>query len=252
VYHRAQATSSRQGHGLMSSRRWCSATTTLTGIFPPTKSISPTKDRSGVISKYSRPLTWFACIRIGKAATSVEGASADTDSATLSRYVSSAFFMETWLTEQKILRDTNAETVRDSSFDASIGTNFSWKEFVAQEELIRYDSSVTHRIRSLPNRTFLWIFLLDTCFVIFNNLPPRMVIRELQLRMAYPEACFQADTAEECARAMRDWRDHLPTMADISLREAIQVFCSDNLVPSVRCELANLGPLNLFVIISGK
>jgi len=79
-----------------------------------------------------------------------------------------------------------------------------------------------------------------------------MVIRELQLRTAYPEACFQATTAQECAAAMRDWSTRVYTTADISLRDAIQVFCSDHVVPSIRCELANLGPLNLFVIISGK
>lgn len=102
------------------------------------------------------------------------------------------------------------------------------------------------------SRTFLWVFLLDTSFVIFNNLPPRMVIRELQMRMACPESCFQASTAEECAAAVRDWVSQPSATSKISLHKAIECFCFDDLAPYLLRGLASLGPLNLFVIISGK
>lgn len=102
------------------------------------------------------------------------------------------------------------------------------------------------------SRTFLWIFLLDTAFVIFNNLPPRMVIKELHMRMAYPESCFQASNAAECAAAINDWTLQSFSTSEISLRKAIQTFCDAEFSPLLRCELAGLGPLNLFVIISGR
>lgn len=78
-----------------------------------------------------------------------------------------------------------------------------------------------------------------------------MVIKELQMRMAYPESCFQAGTAEECAAAIREWKSPSSVVCNMPLREIIQLFCSSNMDPRLVRESANLGPLNLFVIVSG-
>ncbi|KAI1616306.1 hypothetical protein EDD36DRAFT_428892 [Exophiala viscosa] len=57
--------------------------------------------------------------------------------------------------------------------------DFSFKNFAAREELIR---------------VCLWIFLLDTAFVIFNNLPPRFDCRRLLQQSG-------ARTARQCSAA---------------------------------------------------
>lgn len=69
--------------------------------------------------------------------------------------------------------------------------------------------------------------------------------------MACPESCFQAETAESCAAALREWTPQTFDMNRVSLHEAIQIFCSGTFQPDVRSGFASLGPLNLFVIISG-
>ncbi|KAF3046863.1 hypothetical protein E8E12_003778 [Didymella heteroderae] len=135
-----------------------------------------------------------------------------------------------------IVRDTIAGTSESERNDeTSLDSSFNWIDFTLREEL---------------TRTFLWIFLLDTCFVIFNNLPPRMVTKELRMRMASPESCFQAETAEDCAEAFREWTSHTSQEVRVSLHEAIQIFCSGDLSPSSCNGFAKLGPLNLFVMIS--
>jgi hypothetical protein len=79
-----------------------------------------------------------------------------------------------------------------------------------------------------------------------------MVIKELQMRMAYPESCFQAMSADECVAAVRDWTSQFVVTNQVSLRGAIQIFTSGSLSPESARGLASLGPLNLFVIVSGK
>jgi hypothetical protein len=54
---------------------------------------------------------------------------------------------------------------------------------------------VARRWRILTDKSSLHI---DSNDVIFNNLPPRMVIKEMRMHMATPEACFQATTADQC------------------------------------------------------
>lgn len=39
---------------------------------------------------------------------------------------------------------------------------------------------------------------------------------------------------------------------DVLLREVIESVCIDHLEPSMQQKLSQLGPLNLFVIVSGK
>ncbi|KAH7082757.1 hypothetical protein BKA63DRAFT_137457 [Paraphoma chrysanthemicola] len=134
-----------------------------------------------------------------------------------------------------VVRDLNLDRIQDTSCDEVPGHDFNWVEFIAREEL---------------TRTLLWIFLLDTCFVIFNNLPPRMVIKEMQMRMAYPEACFQAATESDCAAETYSWVSKSTSVCKLSVREAVEAFCAESLSARKRSDLANLGPLNLFVITS--
>ncbi|CAK7226337.1 hypothetical protein SBRCBS47491_006196 [Sporothrix bragantina] len=113
--------------------------------------------------------------------------------------------------------------------------DFHWNAFVAREQLIR---------------TFLWIYLLDQAFVIFNNLPPRVMIKEMVMHMAWPESVFQATTAADCAQEVQLWLARSAPTLNMTLREIVEAFCSGVLAPDVCRYFADLGPLNLFCIVS--
>lgn len=119
-----------------------------------------------------------------------------------------------------------------------------------------------HQVRTLPaktlndlltsHRVFTWIFLLDTAFVIFNNLPPRLVIKEMKMHMATPEACFQATSADECHQQIQL---HLPVDSaywSLSFRGAFESLSKDTFSPVMCQAIADLGPLNLFSLTSGE
>lgn len=99
---------------------------------------------------------------------------------------------------------------------------------------------------------FTWIFLLDSAFVIFNNLPPRMVIKEMRMHMATPEACFQATTADQCHQQLQLFLPPRNLYWNISFRGSFESLCNDDLDLNTRQFLATLGPLNLFTLASGK
>lgn len=102
------------------------------------------------------------------------------------------------------------------------------------------------------SRVFTWIFLLDTAFVIFNNLPPRMVIKEMKMHMATPEACFQAISADDCHQQIQM---HLPVESiywSLSFRGAFETLSKDSPSPIMCQAIADLGPLNLFALTSGN
>ncbi|KAL2133004.1 hypothetical protein VTI74DRAFT_3042 [Chaetomium olivicolor] len=132
-------------------------------------------------------------------------------------------------------RDLGIDTARHLDYSMQPKHEFNWYEYVVREELIR---------------AFTWIFLLDTAFVIFNNLPHRMVIKEMKMHMATPEVCFQASTAEECIEQIYRWMPPDSPFYTLFLREAIENLCRDALTPESQQELAQLGPVNLFAMVS--
>ncbi|KAK3329158.1 hypothetical protein B0H66DRAFT_14919 [Apodospora peruviana] len=134
-----------------------------------------------------------------------------------------------------VARDMGISTARHLDYSTQNKHDFNWLEYIVREELIR---------------TFLWIFLLDTAFVIFNNIPHRMVIKEMRMHMASPEACFQAQTAEECISQIHRWMAPSSPFGSLLLREALENVCTDSLSPEMQQVLSQLGPLNLFAIVS--
>ncbi|KAL7622130.1 hypothetical protein AAE478_007632 [Parahypoxylon ruwenzoriense] len=135
-----------------------------------------------------------------------------------------------------VARDIGITTARHLNYGSAPQYEFDWKDFAAREQLIR---------------TFLWIYLLDQAFVIFNNLPPRMVIKEMDMHMAWPEAIFQAATSAECAQEVQKWLLRCAPICNITTRETVESFCKSSLGPNIRRCFADMGPLNLFVIVSG-
>ncbi|KAJ5520380.1 hypothetical protein N7463_000833 [Penicillium fimorum] len=132
-------------------------------------------------------------------------------------------------------RDIGITAARHLNYSEQGRHEFEWKEYAAREELIRL---------------FTWIFLLDSAFVIFNNLPPRMVIKEIRMHMATPEACFQATTADQCHHQLQLFLPARSLYWTISFRGSFESLCKDDLPLNIRHLLATLGPLNLFALTS--
>lgn len=72
------------------------------------------------------------------------------------------------------------------------------------------------------------------------------------MHMATPEACFQAPSADECHQQIQL---HLPVDSpywSLSFRGAFEFLSKDTLSPGMCQAIADLGPLNLFALTSGK
>ncbi|KAH7151193.1 hypothetical protein DER46DRAFT_629034 [Fusarium sp. MPI-SDFR-AT-0072] len=132
-------------------------------------------------------------------------------------------------------RDFGIMSARHPDYSTCLYDRFDWRDFAAREQLIRI---------------FLWIYLLDHAFVIFNNLPPRMVIKEMSMHMAFPEAAFQASTSTECARELQNWHLRSTLLQNITFREVVESFCGKSFSNDMRRLFADLGPLNLFAVVS--
>jgi hypothetical protein len=79
-----------------------------------------------------------------------------------------------------------------------------------------------------------------------------MMINEMKMDMAWPEACFQAGTAKDCAEEVRRWMNESSLLRKLTLRDAVEQVCREELTPDFHRDLADLGPLNLFAIVSGE
>ncbi|CVK97659.1 related to C2H2 transcription factor [Fusarium mangiferae] len=134
-----------------------------------------------------------------------------------------------------MVRDFGIMSARHPDYSTCLYDRFDWRDFAAREQLIRI---------------FLWIYLLDHAFVIFNNLPPRMVIKEMSMHMAFPEAAFQAGTSTECARELQNWHLRSTLLHNITFREVVESFCGESFSNDMRRLFAGLGPLNLFAVVS--
>jgi hypothetical protein len=95
---------------------------------------------------------------------------------------------------------------------------------------------------------FLWVFLLDSAFVIFNNLPPRMMIKEMKCHLAASEAAFQAGTREQCfLKLLNESTDDRHTLSYHASELSQAPLAADE-----QRNMAEIGPLNLFALGSGK
>jgi hypothetical protein len=79
-----------------------------------------------------------------------------------------------------------------------------------------------------------------------------MVIKEMTMQMASPESCFQASTSESCLEQIRHCLPDSTAICNITLREAIETLCIKTLSSEPQRRMAELGPLNLFAIVSGE
>lgn len=135
------------------------------------------------------------------------------------------------------IRDVGIPNARHPNYsNLSLG-EFNFSQFAAMEELIR---------------VILWVFLIDTAFVIFNNHPPRMVIKEMKLSLACPEICFQATTSEECLKVLQNestkhfFQPHQATQ----FGSAFELLYQTPIDGATMMMIADYGPLNLFAMTS--
>ncbi|RMJ28929.1 hypothetical protein PHISP_00140 [Aspergillus sp. HF37] len=132
-------------------------------------------------------------------------------------------------------RDIDLTTVRHTKYSEQARYEFDWRDFAMREELIR---------------VLMWIFLLDTAFVIFNNLPPRMVIREMRMHLAVPDNCFHSPSTDQCLEQLRLSLPSGSQYWKMSFGNIFKSLCSESLAMHIRNDLASLGPLNLFALTS--
>ena len=71
------------------------------------------------------------------------------------------------------------------------------------------------------------------------------------MHMASPEACFQAATAEECLEQIHRWMHPETPFYSLLLRDAIEHLCLETMTPETHRRFAQLGPVNLFAMVSG-
>lgn len=101
-------------------------------------------------------------------------------------------------------------------------------------------------------RTFSFILLLDTAFVIFNNTPPKLSIAELSMAPVCSERSFQAQSAEECFLHLAgSYTTSIPSSKEYSVASTVTNMCQNELGTDSREYFARLGKLNLFIVISG-
>ena len=102
-------------------------------------------------------------------------------------------------------------------------------------------------------RTFTYIFLVDSAFVIFNNSPPRMVIEEMAIDLPSSDSAFQALTSEACFTTL-DLSRHYGgrPSSNLLLREAVQNLTQPSFTFETSCLYAQMNILSLFAILSGK
>ena len=132
-------------------------------------------------------------------------------------------------------RTLNIASARHDQGPMADGLSFDWLAFVRQEEIIR---------------TIMWVYLLDTAFVIFYQMPPRMLVREMHNELTYPEVCFQAETAKGCFDKIREW---LPTpqgsSRPTSFYALIKTLCGQDLEPEKQRMLAREAFMNHWAAI---
>ncbi|KAJ5637209.1 hypothetical protein N7490_007088 [Penicillium lividum] len=109
-----------------------------------------------------------------------------------------------------------------------------WQTFAEEEELIR---------------TLIFVFLIDVALIVLHNSPPRMLISELRMDVACPEACFQAESAAECLGSLRVWAGTRFWKKRLSIVSVVRRICQSPLKDGLVQEFSQLGTLNLFTVV---
>ncbi|KAF2659040.1 hypothetical protein K491DRAFT_702508 [Lophiostoma macrostomum CBS 122681] len=116
-----------------------------------------------------------------------------------------------------------------------LNPSYNWKDFILDEQVIR-------------TKTF--IFLLDSAFTIFNNMPPRVTIASLTFPFPCPDECFRVDNREAFLQAMRQHNPNYPRYRKMYVCDVIRTLCDTEAFDTMFC-LPEMTVLNEFILISG-
>lgn len=94
--------------------------------------------------------------------------------------------------------------------------------------------------------------MLDSTFLICFNFPPRLVVRELDMSLACPEAIWQAGSAGECLSMIKVWTSHSLYRDNLSLHQSLEILCGSDFSKQHRDYFADSGDLNLLLLALGK
>jgi len=78
-----------------------------------------------------------------------------------------------------------------------------------------------------------------------------MLVQEADMDLPSPEACFQAESAEECFIALKSWRARIAPRRNLKLCDALRAICSET-VCRYENFFSNMGVVSMFTIMSGK
>ncbi|GAD92349.1 hypothetical protein PVAR5_0940 [Paecilomyces variotii No. 5] len=130
-------------------------------------------------------------------------------------------------------RDIGFESATHNAVDLDVPGSFDWERWVVTEEMVR---------------TMSYIFLIDSAFMIFNNLPPRFVISELGLGLTSPESCFQAECHSSCLQALQ--HESRQQNIKFSVASAVDVLCHSEFGTRLITDFSGMSVLNMFCIVS--
>ncbi|KAL5623839.1 hypothetical protein FOBRF1_003089 [Fusarium oxysporum] len=93
-----------------------------------------------------------------------------------------------------------------------------WRELALREELIR---------------TLLYTFLLDSAFVMFYNMSPRMVINELEFGLAATDEHFSASDAEAWFMSTQAAENRAVACSQVTLSLSLSMIMTEDCVPPI-------------------
>jgi len=108
-----------------------------------------------------------------------------------------------------------------------------WREFALLEEFIR---------------TLLYTSLLDSAFVMFYNMSPRMVINELEFGLAATDEHFSASDAEAWFMSTQAAENRAVACSQVTLSHSISMIMTEDLGATQWGIFEQMSPLNLFAI----
>lgn len=130
--------------------------------------------------------------------------------------------------------DMNMSVYRHDKL-ASTFEEFNYSAFIRKEETIR---------------TLMWVFLLDTGFVVFNNVSPRFSVEDSVMGLVIPEIAYQTDSPRECFSLLQSWQATNGRPHDLSVFGLVKMFFRPDLNKATINSLAHESFLNLWAVIS--
>ncbi|RFU24367.1 hypothetical protein B7463_g11972, partial [Scytalidium lignicola] len=131
-------------------------------------------------------------------------------------------------------RNLDISKARHRDMRSLAENDFNWEEFIYTEEKIRI---------------ILFVYLLDAAFVTWNNHPPRMILCELQMGLAHPESCFQAESSTKCFQNIKYWYSLFPQQQDECFYSVIQTFCRSKMNEVDQFRFAYTALINFWAIV---